>query len=99
VTADSHRGNGDAWRDLAAELQQQLRERDPDARVQTTVGPSGLLQLDVRTNRARRAAAQALARHYEQRARSMCERCGCRVGAAGAGPVVTILCDHCQTEA
>jgi hypothetical protein len=99
MTGDSVRGSGDAWRELAAELQRRLRERDPDARVQTTVAPTGLLQLDVRTNPAERPAAEALARRYEERARSICERCGDRVSAAGAGPVVTILCAHCSTEA
>jgi hypothetical protein len=99
MTVDGVRGSGDAWRELAAELQRRLREGDPDARVQVTVGPTGLLQLDVRTNRAQRAAAQALARRYEERARRICERCGAPVGAAAAGPVVTFLCAHCSTDA
>jgi hypothetical protein len=98
MTADIHRGSGDAWLDLAAELQQRLRERDPDARVQATVGPSGLLQLDVATLPEQHAAAQALARRYEERARSICECCGGGVGVAGAGPVVTILCTDCSTD-
>jgi hypothetical protein len=99
MTADIHGGSGDAWLDLAAELQQQLRERDPRARVRATVDPSGLLRLDVATLPARRAAAQELARHYEDRARSTCERCGDPVRTAGAGPVVTILCADCSTDA
>jgi hypothetical protein len=76
----------DAWRDLAAELEQQLRERDPGARVHATVAPSGLLQLVVRTDPTQLAAAQALARRYEERARTVCERCGGAVGAAGPVP-------------
>jgi hypothetical protein len=50
MTADGHRGSGDARLDLAAELQQHRGGRDPDARVQAAVAPGGLLQLDVRTN-------------------------------------------------
>jgi hypothetical protein len=92
-------GGEDAWLDLAVDLQQKLRERDPDARVEATVDPSGLLQLDVRTLPAQRAAARELARHYEERARSTCERCADPVSAGGAGPVVTILCAHCSTDA
>jgi hypothetical protein len=99
MTAGVHRGGGSAWLDLASELQRRLGERDPDAHVQTTVAPTGLLQLDVRTNAAERPAADALARRYEERARSICERCGDPVIAVGAGPVVTILCAHCRTEA
>jgi hypothetical protein len=60
----------DAWRDLAAELEHQLRERDPGARVHATVAPSGLLQLVVRTDPTQLAAARALARRYEERART-----------------------------
>ena len=99
MTADCHRGSGDAWRELAAELQRRLRDRDPDARVRATVAPSGLLQFDVRTNPAQRAAAHPLARRYEERARTICERCGDRFSAVGAGPVVAILCAHRPTEA
>jgi hypothetical protein len=36
MTADIDRGSGDAWLDLAAELQQRLRERDPGARASRT---------------------------------------------------------------
>jgi hypothetical protein len=45
------------------------------------------------------SAIPALARRYEERARTACERCGGAVGAAGAGPVVTILCADCSTGA
>jgi ribosomal protein L37E len=95
MTGDVRRGSGDAWLDLAAELQQRLRERDPDARVRATVDPSGLLQLDIATAPAERAAAQAMGRRYEDTARSTCERCGERVTAVRAGPVVSIVCAHC----
>jgi MFS family permease len=99
VNADPHHGIGDAWLGLAAKLQQQLRDLDPDARVETTLCPSGLLQLEVRTAPGRRAAARALARHYEERARSTCERYGGNVSVSRAGPVVTIRCGRCSTEA
>jgi hypothetical protein len=98
VTADPRRTGDNAWLDLAAALQQQLRERDPDARVQATVAASGLLELHVRTNRTERAAARALGRRYEDVARITCERCGGHVRVARAGPVVTFLCVHCSTE-
>ena len=97
--AGSRGSIGDAWLDLAAALDRQLRERDPDARVHATVGADGLLELHVRTTRAERAAARALARRYEERARSICERCGGHVGVASAGPVVTFLCAPCSTDA
>jgi hypothetical protein len=98
VNADPHHGIGDAWLGLAAKLQQQFRDLDPDARVETTLSPSGL-QLEVRTAPGRRASARALARHYEERARSTCERYGGLVSVSRAGPVVTILCAHYSTEA
>jgi hypothetical protein len=98
MTADSLLGSGGVWRELAAELEQRLRERDPDARVEATVATSGLLQLDVATIPAQRVGAQALARRYEERARSICESCGDRASTAGAGPVVTILCAHCSAD-
>ena len=87
---------GAAWQALAAELEHQLREDDPDARVQATVSMSGLLALDVRTIASRRFAARALARNYEQRASVTCERCGEPVIVVGAGPVVTVLCSGCS---
>jgi predicted MFS family arabinose efflux permease len=99
VNADPHHGIGDAWLGLATELQQQLRDSDPDAHVETTLCPSGLLQLEVRTAPGPRASARALARHYEERARSTCERYGGNVSVSRAGPVVTILCGRCSTEA
>jgi hypothetical protein len=97
--ADSRRSIGTAWLELAAALHQQLRERDPDARIQVTVAASGLLELHVRTTRAERAAARAMARRYEAQAHSTCERCGGHVGAASGGPVATFLCTHCSTDA
>jgi hypothetical protein len=99
MTANSLPGRGDAWQELVAELQQRLRERDPHARVQATIDPSGLLRLDVATTGTQRAAAQRLARRYEERARSTCERCGDRVAAVGPGPVVTVLCARCRPDA
>lgn len=94
---DIQPGIGEAWRSLAAELRQQLRERDPQARVQATLAPTGLLALEVHTIPSHRATAQALARRYEERARSTCECCGGKVSAAAAGAVVTILCAGCST--
>jgi hypothetical protein len=70
-----------------------------DSGVHATVAPSGLLQLDERTDPTQLAAARALARRYEERVRTVCERCGGAVGAAGAGPVVSILCADCSTGA
>jgi hypothetical protein len=99
MTAGIARGVGDAWLDLAAELQQTLRERDPGALVAATVDTSGLLQLDVHTCPAQRTAAQRLARYYEELARGTCERCGHPVRVAGAGPVVSILCADCSADA
>ena len=89
---------GEAWVALATELEQQLRESDPDARVEATIDPNGLLQLDVRTTPGQSAAARSLARRYEERARSTCERCGGRISTAGAGSTVTILCTHCTSK-
>jgi hypothetical protein len=99
MNADPHQGIGDAWLGLATELQQQLRDGHPDARVETTLSPSGLLQLDVRTTPGRGASARAVARQYEERARTTCERYGGRVSVSSAGPVVTILCAHCSPDA
>jgi hypothetical protein len=92
MMADIGHAIGDAWRSLAAELERQIRDRDPDARAHAVVGLDGLLRLDVRTVPAQRARARALARSYEDRARTICEQCGAPVVSAGAGPVVTILC-------
>jgi hypothetical protein len=99
MKSDIDHGIGEAWLSLAANLEQRLRERDPEARVRASLSASGLLQLEVHTIPAQRASARALARHYEERARSTCERCGGRVSVAGAGAVVTIVCAHCSTEA
>jgi hypothetical protein len=44
MTADIPGGGGGVWLDLAAELRQRLRECAPDARVEVTDDPSGLLQ-------------------------------------------------------
>jgi MFS family permease len=90
-------GIGEAWRALAAELDRRLREGDPEARVQVSLAPSGLLQLEVHTTPRQRSLARQLAHEYEDRARRICERCGRRVSVAGAGPVVTILCEQCLT--
>ncbi len=99
MNSDMQQGIGEAWLALAAELQEQLRDDDPKARVEATLAPSGLLQLEVHTIPDQRTSALALARRYEQRAVSTCERCGAHVSLAGAGPVVTILCARCSTEA
>jgi hypothetical protein len=96
---DIHQGVGQAWLALAGELREELRKHDPDARVEATVDPSGLLRLDVRTTPGQRVAARALARRYEEKARCTCEACGGAVSLAGAGAVVTMLCAHCTTEA
>lgn len=98
VNDDTQPGIGEAWLALAGELEQQLRQDDPDARVVTTLDPAGLLALEVHTTRDRRAAARALARRYEDRARTTCERCGGRITSAGAGPVITILCANCRPK-
>jgi hypothetical protein len=99
MASEIHQDIGEAWLALAAELQEHLRADDPQAQVEATVAPSGLLQLDVRTIAGQRASARALARGYEEHAASLCERCGVRITVAGAGPVVTILCAQCSTEA
>jgi hypothetical protein len=96
LKADLRHGIGDAWRSLAAELERQIRELDPNAQVQAEVGGDGLLRLEVRTIPGHRSRARALARSYEDLARTVCERCETRVVSAGAGPVVTILCDRCS---
>lgn len=96
MNSDLHQGIGEAWLALAAELERQLLAGDPQARVEATLAPTGLLQLDVRTIPGQRTSALALARRYEQRAASTCERCGGRVTVACAGPVVTILCRGCS---
>ncbi len=96
MTGDVRKGRRHAWLDLAAELQQRLRERDPDARVRATVDPSGLLRFDVATTPTARVAARALACSFEDAARSTCESCGDRITAVRAGPVVSIVCAHCS---
>ncbi len=96
MNADTQHGIGGAWWSLADELERQIRELDPNAQVQAEVGADGLLQLEVLTNPSQRSRARALARSYEDLARTVCERCGARVVSAGAGPVVTILCDRCS---
>jgi len=89
---------GPAWQALARELEDELRDRDPQARVEATIDPSGLLALDVRTTRAQRASARALARRYEEKARHACEHCGGSPVTATAGLVITVLCPDCTTE-
>lgn len=96
MNAHVKQGIGDGWLSLADEVQRQLREHDRQARVDAAVGPSGLLELDVRTLPSQRSRARALARYHEDLARSVCESCGARVASAGAGPVVTILCGRCS---
>jgi hypothetical protein len=96
MTGDDRGGGRHAWLDLAADLQQRVRERDPGARVRATVDPSGLLRLDVATTPAARVAARALARSVEDVARSTCESCGNRITAVRAGPVVSVVCAHCS---
>lgn len=99
MSTEIHQGIGAAWLELAAELEQRLRTADPSAAVEPALDVSGLLVLHVKTVRAQRASARALARTYEERARQMCESCGGRVSAAGAGPVVTVLCPSCTSGA
>ena len=98
MTSELQDGIGVAWLALAAELQQELREDDPEARVNATISPDGLLALEVSTIRERRAWAVALARRYEASAARSCEHCGGRVTVAGAGAVVTILCADCENS-
>ena len=97
MNADAQQRMGDAWLALAAELEQQLRDSDPDAKVEAAVDPNGLLTLEVRTVSHQRASGLELAREYERRADGICEHCGAGVTVAGAGPVVTILCPRCST--
>jgi Zinc finger found in FPG and IleRS len=92
-------GIGEAWLALAADLRRELCEAAPDARVEAAVDPNGFLTLRVHTTPDQRSAAHALARRYEDRARTTCERCGGRISSVGAGPVVTILCSHCAGPA
>lgn len=95
MKGDLQQGIGDAWLSLAAELERRLQQDDPKAQVQVALAQTGLLQLKVQTAPAQLASARALARRYEERAHTICERCGGPVSSAGAGPVVTMLCSHC----
>jgi hypothetical protein len=96
MKAHVKQGIGDGWLSLANEVQRQLREHDRQARVDPTVGSSGLLELETQTIPSQQPRARALARRYEAISRRTCERCGARVVSAGAGPVVTILCGRCS---
>jgi hypothetical protein len=89
------RGIGKAWLELVHELEDELRRRDIEARVDAAIDPGGLLAIHVHAPASHRAQARALARQYEQRARKMCEHCGGGVSTTSAGPVVTILCRDC----
>jgi hypothetical protein len=91
---------GEAWTALVGHFEQELRQRDPSARVRPTIDGWGLLRLEVVSAVLDRGDARAAARHWEKKAAAMWECCGEPVGQVRvAGPeVVTVVCPDCARD-
>lgn len=90
---------GQAWLDLAKELERKLQGDDPAARVYPWIDFTGLLRLKVSTRADRSTAARAEARCFEGMAAGVCEQCGSAIDRVRSGPMMAIfLCPDCAPD-